>query len=364
MRTTGRISDTLRSDRTRTDVDDFAAHLGGEIVVDEPVDATAPRRAHIGDVLAGRYELETCVGENPFGQVFVARNLALRTRVTVHVFEPALAAELAGRERLRRDAEALASVSHRHVARVVDFVSADHTFLVTEDLSGTSLAQLLAADRRPEWARATRIVLRLARALEAVHAAGIVHGGVEPSNIVLADDDMGEDDPRLVGFCATGWPVSSGDAWTWTDVAAWRKLGLVASDHDGDATHDVYRLGCVLYELVTGARPTRAMSVTKLSRTLRGALSKPGAPTEMTARMAVCAVIERSIHPATERRFQSARALGDALQAALGLASAAAVATGRARLAPRAVVSWILVGMTAVAVAALSAFECARLTTH
>jgi serine/threonine-protein kinase len=123
-----------------------------------------------------------------------------------------------------------------------------------------------------------------------------------------ANDD---DEVRLVGFGFAGAEPVSGEAWTWTNVVGRRELGL--GDPAIDAGEDVYRLGCILYELVTGSRPTRACSGARTSQNLRKHLA--GQDDESSEAMRkLRAIIVRAIDELPGRRFSSARELGDALR--------------------------------------------------
>jgi serine/threonine protein kinase len=294
MNTTRRFRKPAHHDDLVTEIDALAA---------------PSRRPAVGDVLAGRYELEARLGRTAAGDLFLARTLSLGTQVALHVYDDAITSTPALRARLCDEVQAAASVTHRHLGRILDFVAAEHSFVVLEHLGARSLATLLADAGPLPWRRAVRITIDISSILAAVHAAGLVHGRVEPANVMLVSTD--EDEVVLGGFGFGARETVSGEAWTWTDVVGRPELGLGAPALDASA--DVQRLGCILYELLTGSRPTRGCRAARASRRLYKQLAQASDRTGDTMR-ALCAIVERAIADAPDGRFSSARELGDALR--------------------------------------------------
>ncbi|HEY4428854.1 MAG TPA: protein kinase [Solirubrobacteraceae bacterium] len=204
--------------------------------------------------LAGRYELGAIVGRGGMGTVHRARDLVLDRTVAVKL----LPAEIAEQDssvgaRFEREARAAASLSHDGVVAVYDTGEDDATrFIVMEFVDGRSLADVLREDAPLGGEQASAIVSRVAAALGAAHAAGIVHRDVKPANVMLADDGT----VKVLDFGI----ARSLDGSTLTlDASVLGTAGYMAPEQAlggrADERSDVYSLGCLLYALLTGAPP-------------------------------------------------------------------------------------------------------------
>ncbi len=204
--------------------------------------------------LAGRYELREVIGRGGMGIVYRATDLVLGRSVAVKVL-PGLLSEQdpASVARFEREARAIAALNHPAVVAIYD-TGADETtrFIVMEYIAGRSLATILSQDGPLEPDRATAIAARVADALAAAHAAGIVHRDIKPANVMVADDgsvkvlDFGI--ARAVDASALTHTASM--VGTAAYMAPEQALGKAA-----DARSDVYALGCVLYALIAGEPP-------------------------------------------------------------------------------------------------------------
>ncbi|MFF8599517.1 serine/threonine-protein kinase [Streptomyces sp. NPDC015232] len=214
-------------------------------------------------LVADRYQLQACVGRGGMGEVWRATDEVLGRDVAVklmlgHEHDPSAA------ERFRMEAQTAARLSHPHVVGVFDFGTWDgKLYLVMELVSGDSLA----GDRgRPVVLGAEQVATVAAHAaagLAAAHRQGVVHRDIKPGNLLMDADgtvklaDFGiarfVDDPSA-GLTTTGQIVGTG-----LYLAPERALGQPASP-----ASDVYSLGCVLYQLLTGQPPFRADTATAL----------------------------------------------------------------------------------------------------
>lgn len=337
MRTPERTFDPVSHDDCLTEID--AERVP---VRDTPLELRADlgsRHPRVGDVLAGRYELEASLGATALGEMFVARMLSLHARVTLYVVHGALGRPSL-RNRLCREVQGIASVRHRHLGRILDFVKGEPTFVVLEDLPGRSLATLLAEQGPLDWRSAAGFALEVAGAVAAMHAAGVVHGNVEAASVVLAPEGGG-DEARLVGFGFAVRDPAACEAWSWTDA---------------EASDDVRRLGAMLYELVTGTRPPRDLGAAHGARRLRDLLAERGGGALTASMRELCAIVERATSDAPARRFGSARELAEALRALLAGAADRAQAPRRPH-----VLRWIVVALFLASVAAALGFSCAHL---
>ena len=216
------------------------------------------RPQQAGDVVAGRYRLIETLGNGAMGQVFVAENVSIGRRVAVKVLKAELLADPQFRRRFQQEAEACAAIEHRNVARFFDLVVGDPTFLVMEFVPGPTLAEVLKKGRI-EPVRALNIGRRLCWALDAAHRAGVIHRDIKPTNVILAPDPENGDEPKLIDFgLAKLASASTGEGLTRTGQIIGTPHYMSPeqiANRDVDARSDVYALGCVLYEMLTGAPP-------------------------------------------------------------------------------------------------------------
>src|ERR1700722_7703025 len=149
-----------------------------------------------GDVLDGRYQLLRDLGRGAAGAVHEARHLFTGRLVAVKVLVPQVRREEHEemRERLRREAQMLASIRHPGVVEVLDGSLTDGgvAYIVLEMLEGRTLEGLLTARRTLSLADTVGVGLQLCDALQAVHRAGVVHRDVKPGNVIVLHDAVGE----------------------------------------------------------------------------------------------------------------------------------------------------------------------------
>ncbi len=227
-----------------------------------------------GMILAGRYRITELLGAGSMGSVWVAEQLALRTQVVVK-FREELLIGADGEEsaaRFLREARTLASVRHRNVVELFEVGTADtgEPYLIMEKLKGQTLGALLAARRTLPLAEAFALFSGIARGLEAVHAAGIVHRDVKPDNIFLvAAEDDGPPIPKLLDFgLARGTSLDGGLSSKITRAGrAVGTPGYMPSEQvrglaDLDERVDVYALAATFYEMLAAACPVEGESLT------------------------------------------------------------------------------------------------------
>jgi serine/threonine-protein kinase len=222
----------------------------------------------VGDVLAGRYRIEAPIGAGGMASVYRARDLRLERDVAIKVLLPNLAADPALARRFDREARALAAAAHPNVVNVFDVEPGDpatgrEPFYVMELCSGGSLAERLGQRGRLPPGEVAAVVAAVADGLADLHRRGFVHRDVKPHNILFAGER-----PKLADF-GLARPADRSDLTALTAVGATvGTLGYLAPELLGSspasAASDVYALGVVAFQSLTGRLPRAAGSVTDL----------------------------------------------------------------------------------------------------
>jgi serine/threonine-protein kinase len=275
------------------------------------------RSLSIGDVIADRYKLQQSLGYGGMGQVFVAENLAIGRRVAIKVLKPELLADAHFRTRFQYEAQAIASIEHRNVARFLDLVVGDPTFLVMEYVVGPTLAEALTKEKRFDVARAVHLATRLCWGLDAVHRAGVVHRDLKPANVILAADaELGEE-PKIIDFGLAKLAHTS------AEHQITRSGQIVGTPHymspeqvenrDIDPRADVYSLGCLLYHMLAGRPPFQGDDdLAVLFQQVRNtpeplARYVPDVPPELDL------VVQRALAKEPRKRFRSTTVMAEQL---------------------------------------------------
>jgi serine/threonine-protein kinase len=214
----------------------------------QPADRPAPRGI-------GRYELGDVIGQGAFGIVHRARDTTLNRAVALKRPRPGVMDAPGAVERFLREARSVATLRHPHIVPVYDAGQVEgQPYLVSALIDGRNLAEALAAGR-PGSRQATAWIASLAEALDHAHRSGVIHRDVKPSNVLIDREDRA----YLTDF---GLAKSDGGGATLTidgqmiGTPAYMAPEQARSDKEAvDARTDVYSLGIVLYELLTGVRP-------------------------------------------------------------------------------------------------------------
>jgi serine/threonine-protein kinase len=268
----------------------------------------------LGDVLAERYLLERELALGALGAVYVARDQVTATEVAVKVLHAEHLANDAMRRRLHREGAALKALDHPAVVRLLEFGVDDDglVFLVTEYVEGETLAERVA--RAPlSLDDADRLVEALGGAISAAHAHGILHGDLKPANVLWGER------LRLLDFSAS--KILGLDRLTATGeisgTPTYMAPEVFTRKHEVDERIDVYGLGVLLYEALSGAPPFREGHVGRLLMKIDAGDYLPlDAVAEVSA--PVAAVVSRAMHRSPSERHPSVIALVEAWRSARG----------------------------------------------
>jgi serine/threonine protein kinase len=233
----------------------------------------------VGTRVDGRYDVVSVLGEGGMGRIYEVRHAALARSFAMKVLRPELAQDADLAARFILEAKATASVKHPNVVQITDFghMPDGAPFFVMELLVGTTLGEIIHVGGPVAPARAVRIIRKVAGALAAAHAAGVVHRDLKPDNVFLVGgsrEQKGPDDPEraralsMLGYSSDVRVVDFGAAKI-VGASRMTKAGVVfgtphymspeqASGQPVDHRADVYALGVIMYEMFTAQVPFEA----------------------------------------------------------------------------------------------------------
>jgi serine/threonine-protein kinase len=283
--------------------------------MEQPTAGGADADPLLGQVLDERYRIERPLGEGGIGRVYEARHLTLGRMVALKVLLTQYESIPVLKQRFEREARALAALSHPNIVTVTDFGVADgNPYIVMELLEGRDLSQVLAGEPlAPE--RALDIVRQTLRALAYAHEQGLVHRDLKPHNVFVRALGDGTDHVEVLDF---GLARFLGDAAKSSPKLT--KAGALigtpaymapeqASGEEVDARADIYAVGCVLFEALTGRRVFESKDPGEMLRahllTAPPALSQADPGLEVSPRLE--ALVQRALSKSPAQRFASAK---------------------------------------------------------
>ena len=271
----------------------------------------------------GRYTIETLIGAGGMGEVYRGKDTALDRAVAIKVLAPHLVDDPRALHRFKREVKAAAAISHPNIVAIYDYgVDAGIAYAVSELLEGETLRTRI---KRGElaWREAVKITIAIADGLTAAHVKRIIHRDLKPENIFLTKDRQ----IKILDFGIARIKPASSDELKHSALLYMTVPGTVLGTfgyaapeqllgETVDIPADIFSLGCVLFEMVSGQRPGPETRAALANDDLRLTESLSRAPSDLEP------VIHKCLRPNAEDRYQSASELSRVLKVILRMARA------------------------------------------
>ena len=301
--------------------------------------------------LAGRYELDRQIGEGGMATVYLARDVKHERNVAIKVLKQDLAARL-GSERFVQEIKVTANLQHPNILPLYDSGAADEfLYYVMPYVDGESLRAKIDRDRQLSVEEAVHIAVTIAAALDYAHEHGIVHRDIKPENVLLQRGQA------LVADFGIALAVSAAGGARLTDTGlsigtpSYMSPEQAAGDRALDARSDVYSLGAITYEMLTGDPPHSASSVHAVIAKILSEKPSPISQSRDLVPANVDAAVQRALAKSPADRFVRAAHFADALNnPGFRLPTTGQLVVAATPAAPRRTTLWWAGGLATLAV--------------
>jgi serine/threonine-protein kinase len=275
-----------------------------------------------GDIVGGRYQIISLLGEGGMGAVFQAKHTVLGRIVAIKVLKPDMATSEQFAGRFLQEARSAAELHHKNIVEISDYgVDGDRPYMVMEYLQGESLDAYMEREGALSPARVVAIMEPVLRALAMAHERGIIHRDIKPDNIFLQrDEDGGEPIPKLVDFgIAKRQSNEDSPQLTTANMAlgtpAYMAPEQIMSSKNATGAADQYAVGVTLYEALTGSYPFDATTINQFIVAKATQDARPITELRPDLDPALASAIMRTLARKPEDRFPTIHALREALSA-------------------------------------------------
>lgn len=268
-----------------------------------------------GVLIAGRYEVKELIGEGAWSHVYKAECNVLRRYVVLKVLKEHLLSDPKKLSRFRQEADVISQLNHPHIATVYDYglINEKQPFIVMEYLSGKTLAQIVKAEGKLSTERAISYLIQALNGLNAAHKVGIIHRDIKPGNIFVSETPDGSEIIKLLDFGLSTYLPESQHAHITTTHETIGTVTYMSPEqcqgHKLDVRSDLYSLGCVAFEILTGKYPFSGSGTYEIMEAhIRRKPVGVSLDNPILSR-----ILRKALTKQLERRYQSASEMRDAL---------------------------------------------------
>ena len=288
-----------------------------------------------GDILAGKYRVERVLGIGGMGVVVAATHVELDQKVAIKFVLPAAVNDEGLLERFLREARAAVRLKSEHVAKVLDVgkMESGAPYMVMEYLEGCDLAQLVAKDGPLHVDTAADYIVQACEAVAEAHSQGIIHRDIKPQNLFLTKRVGGSSLVKVLDFGVSKVSIAGVVNLTQTMTVMGSPLYMspeqMRSARSVDPRSDIWALGVVLYELLSGKTPFHAESMPELCLKVVTETPVPIDELRPDVPQAMAAVVMRCLEKEPDKRFNDAADLASALESFVTPASRISIERAR-----------------------------------
>lgn len=280
---------------------------------------------YVGTILNERYRVEQLLGEGGMGAVYLGRHVLIGKKVAIKFLHSAFSRNESVVRRFMREAKVTAEIGHANIVEVLDFgiSPSGEPYLVMEYLEGESLSDLLKRTGPVSTDAAVGIMIPVLRALEAAHNKGVVHRDLKPDNIFVIPNQDELPTVKVIDFGISKRSTAEDEKLTQTGTIlgtpAYMSPEQVRGASDLDHRTDLYAMGVILYEMLTGALPFKGQNYNEILLKVVTEPPRPASELNSDLPQEVLAIIDRALSKDPGERHQSAAEMIEALGALTNL---------------------------------------------